>query len=492
MNIQQLSKYEGEKCDPLAGPMIESFRSIGYNLQTAVADIIDNSISAKAKNVWIDFGWEEISPWISITDDGNGMSEPELVEAMRPGSKNPLSDRKKDDLGRFGLGLKTASFSQCRQLTVVTKQKKQQEEIFRCWNLNYVNETNKWRVLKYLSDQKLILRLKNLSSGTSVIWEDLDRVISKSEENIIEKKDQFLNNLDLVKHHLAMVFHYHIENKKLIIWIKDRKVEAWDPYLKNEPSTQKLGEIFIKGNIQVIPFVLPLHSKIERIVFENASGIKGWNSHQGFYIYRNNRLLLAGEWLGMYKQEEHYKLARILVNIPNTVDIDSEWQLDIKKSVATPPPEVRSELRKIADETRKKAMEVYRQIGKRKKGRSEKENVLVWTDKKSKGKRFYQINRDHPIIRTFSKNHPDSWAKLNRLLRLIEETVPLPLIVSNESANNDFQTMPFEGKASSDLVKMIIELYESYIDDGKNKEQAIEEILRTEPFIHYPELIENL
>ena len=492
MKIDQLKKFEGEEAIPNAKSMIESFRSIGYSLPTAIADIIDNSIAAKAKNIWIDFQWAGPETSLVVTDDGKGMSKSQLVDAMRPGSKNPLLARSQEDLGRFGLGLKTASFSQCRNLTVATKSKKTNKVKYRCWNLNYVAEVNKWKVLKYLSDERLIARLNGLESGTSIIWQNLDRVISINDEYPEEAMNQFLEKIEFIKTHLSMVFHQYIENQELTIWIKERKINPWDPYLKEEKATKVVEKSIINDEIEVVSYVLPLHSKIDRQVFENASGIKGWNSHQGFYIYRNNRLLLAGDWLGMYKQEEHYKLARIFVNIPNTVDVDNAWQLDIKKSVAMPPPEVKVKLKEIADKVRKEAVEVYRQIGVKRQRNNHKNNILVWTDKKSKGRRFYQINRAHPIIKNFLSNHPSSKAKLNRLFRIIEETVPLPLIVSNETENNDFQTTPFEGKASSDMVKMIIELYETHISVGKTRDEAIDEILRTEPFAHYPELIENI
>jgi len=492
VDLTDLKKFEGEDASPYAGAMIESFRSIGYSLATAIADIIDNSIAAKAKNVWIDFEWKEEKTYLIITDDGMGMQELDLIEAMRPGSKNPLADRSNEDLGRFGLGLKTASFSQCRNLTVATKSNNALKVIYRCWNLDYVAEVNNWKVLKYLADEKFISKLNHLSTGTSIIWQDLDRVISSNLENSEEAMNQFLENIEFLKKHISMVFHQYLESQKLTIWIKDRKITPWDPYLKSEEATKVLEKTLINDNIEVVPYVLPLHSKIDRQVFENASGNKGWNSHQGFYIYRNNRLLLAGDWLGLYKQEEHYKLARIYVNIPNSVDIDNAWQLDIKKSVATPPSKVRRLLKEIADRARKEAVKVYRQIGRTRQGNSQKNKILVWADKKSKGRRFYVINRSHPIISNFLSKHPDSKAKLNRLLRLVEETVPLPLIVSNETENNDFQTTPFEGKASSDMVKMVIELYEELINDGKNKNDAIEEILRTEPFNHYPELSVHL
>ena len=103
--MQNYSQYKTQKAEPEASSMIETFRAIGYNIETAIADIIDNSISANAKNIWVNFEWKGAATWLSIKDDGTGMNNEELVRAMRPGSKNPLEDRNNKDLGRFGLGL---------------------------------------------------------------------------------------------------------------------------------------------------------------------------------------------------------------------------------------------------------------------------------------------------------------------------------------------------------------------------------------------------
>jgi len=97
--------------------MSESLRAFGYDLPNAIADLVDNSILAEARNIWIDFKCDGENSSICVTDDGNGMSEREMLDSMRPGSRNPLDTRDPKDLGRYGLGLKTASFSQCRRLT---------------------------------------------------------------------------------------------------------------------------------------------------------------------------------------------------------------------------------------------------------------------------------------------------------------------------------------------------------------------------------------
>ena len=185
------SKYQTTPAIPEASSMIESFRAIGYNIETAVADIIDNSISANAKNIWIHFEWKGSQTWLSIKDDGSGMNDNELIQAMRPGSKNPLQKREEKDLGRFGLGLKTASFSQARQLTVISK-KIDAESVFWTWDLDFVNDTGRWDLIKYLPNENLELEISNLSSGTIVIWNDIDRVVKNFSEDDNKALDKFL------------------------------------------------------------------------------------------------------------------------------------------------------------------------------------------------------------------------------------------------------------------------------------------------------------
>ncbi len=357
------SQYQTEDAEPVAGSVIQTYRAIGYNLQTAIADIIDNSISAQAQNVWIQFQWEGEQSYIAITDDGTGMSANELNLAMRAGSQSPLVKRSSADLGRFGLGLKTASFSQCKRLTVVSK-KKTHALAYRCWDIDYVTQVGKWKLLIYLSNVSFSEKLTQQESGTTIIWEHLDKLVQNTQKDDDKDFNNFLKAIELVKHHLAMVFHRYIEQKKLAIWINERPVEAWDPYLRGEAATQPLNEeSFMEGKVNVKPYVLPHHSKINKPTFERAAGSQGWNAQQGFYIYRNERLLVAGDWLGMFKKEEHYKLARIIIDIPNS--IDNEWQIDIKKSVARPPARLRKELRRIANYTRSRAVEIYRHRGKK-------------------------------------------------------------------------------------------------------------------------------
>lgn len=325
--VRERANDEYDLVEPGAPAMLESLRAFGYNIQTAIADLIDNSISAEAKNVWLQFYWDGSESYISMLDDGKGMTEAELVNAMRLGSRNPLEEREPNDLGRFGLGLKTASFSQCRRLTVCAKAV-HQNSVTRRWDLDYVSKTGEWRLLRSAASgsEERLTALEQMESGTVVLWESMDRVVGGTKTDDAKAHNRFLEMIEDVEKHLAMVFHRFLERKnKLQIWINQRLIEPWDPFLTNEKVTQWLPEenlYFQENRVVVQPYVLPHHSKVDPQTYEKAAGSNGWNAQQGFYIYRNERMLVAGEWLGLgLQRDEHCKLARIQVDLPNSMDI---------------------------------------------------------------------------------------------------------------------------------------------------------------------------
>ncbi|PTX14725.1 histidine kinase/DNA gyrase B/HSP90-like ATPase [Pontibacter mucosus] len=486
-----LSSVETTPAEPEAGSMIETFRAIGYSLETAVADIIDNSISAGAYNVWVDFDWKGASTWLAIKDDGSGMNNEELIRAMRPGSRNPNEVRHSHDLGRFGLGLKTASFSQCRKLCVISK-KKEANPIYWTWDLDYVNQTGKWNLIRILPDLLFEQQLEELESGTTVVWNDIDRLVSNLNEGDKSSLDKFLKRMEQVKQHLAMTFHRYIENNKIKLWFQQREVIAWDPFLINEPATQKFPEEPLQGaKVKLRGYVLPHKSKLTTVKFREAEGPNGWNAHQGFYIYRKERLLLAGDWLGMFRKEEHFKLARIMIDLPNSLDED--WQIDIKKSVARPPLVLRDHLKAYASKVRAQAVEVYRHKGKvLQRKYASVEFQPVWVEKVRHGKRFYNINREHPLISQLLSGFTGKAADLQRLLRLIEETVPVPLITIRESEQPDAQGQPFEGSSHEPVINLMKLMYQSFIAQGKTDEFAKMAILNMEPFNLYPQFIDSV
>ncbi|MCW0487113.1 ATP-binding protein [Riemerella anatipestifer] len=485
------SQYKTVSAVPEASSMIETFRAIGYNIETAIADIIDNSISANAKNVWVNFEWLGSKTWLSIKDDGFGMNDSELIQAMRPGSKNPLQDRESKDLGRFGLGLKTASFSQARKLTVISK-KSDYNSVYWTWDLDFVNQTGKWELIKYLPDEKFEKVLSGLVSGTIVIWNDIDRVVKNFKQDDNKALDKFLLIMEQVKKHLSMVFHKFMESGKINIYFQDQKIEPWNPFLLDEPSTQIFPEEKIQnGLVKIEGYVLPHKSKISEEKYKQVEGAKGWNEQQGFYIYRNERLLLAGDWLGLFRKEEHYKLTRIQIELPNT--LDAEWQIDIKKSVARPPLIFREQIKAYAMKVRAQAVEVYRHKGKNVKPIVGQKFVPLWIDHKRGYKWFYKINREHPIIekaKEEARNEPNK--AIEMLIKFIEETIPTKSIFIKESEVPELQGKPFEGIDQEIIRNTMQAMYSNLIGQGKTDEQAKAIIANIEPFNNFVHFLEFL
>lgn len=485
------SEYQTTSAVPEASSMIETFRAIGYNIETAIADIIDNSISANAKNIWLNFEWKGSKTWLSIKDDGTGMNDAELIQAMRPGSKNPLQERNQKDLGRFGLGLKTASFSQARRLTVISK-KADYNSVFWTWDLDFVNKTGKWDLIKYLPDENLETEISKLSTGTIVLWNDIDRVVKDFNQDDSKAEFKFNQTMEQVKKHLVMVFHKFIEQGKINIYVQDKKVNAWNPFLSNEKATQEFPpEKIQNGKVKIEGFVLPHKSKISEETYKNAEGVKGWNEQQGFYIYRNERLLLAGDWLGLFRKEEHYKLARIQIELPNT--LDESWQIDIKKSIARPPLVFREQIRAYALKVRQQAVEVYRHKGKSVKQIAGQKFVPLWVEHKRGDKWFYKINRENPILTKIKEQAKrDSDKAIEMLLRFIEETIPSKSIYIKESEQPELQGTPFEA-TNHDIIRDTMQLlYSTYLSQGIEEEKAKAIISNTEPFNLYIEFIDIL
>jgi Histidine kinase-, DNA gyrase B-, and HSP90-like ATPase len=493
LNANGTSESMYDIAAPRASAMIESLRAFGYNLQTAIADLIDNSISAGARNVWLSFCWDGASSHMSIRDDGLGMTEMQLISAMRPGSQSPLEKRDPDDLGRFGLGLKTASFSQCRRLTVASRSENHKVAI-RQWDLDYVIQVDDWRLLHTPAEgsaQKLN-DLGNMPHGTIVLWECLDRIVGRAKTNDQKAQDDFLEAVEVVENHLAMVFHRFLEKRdRLKIWINHHPVEPWNPFLLDAQATQilPLETLNFRGEtVRVQPYILPHHSKIDLDSYNKAAGLNGWNAQQGFYVYRNERLLVAGDWLSLgYQKDEHCKLARIQVDLPNSMD--SDWNIDIKKSRARPPTLLKADLKRIARLTRNRATEIYRHRGTAILRQASANYSYLWEQKVKHGKTFYSLNRKHPMVEAVLLESEALTPRLKALLSMIEETVPVPLIALDNSERPYAQAHPFEGTNIEELSEIITQVFDALLKNGWNFKEAKDCLSSMEPFQNYQDLI---
>lgn len=481
---------------PHAASLVESLRAFGYDLPTALADLADNSITAGAKNVWIDFHWDGENSVIAVTDDGDGMSEEKLVAAMRLGSRNPRETRELGDFGRFGLGLKTASFSQCRRVTVFTKQR-QGETIIRCWDIDHIAKVDKWQLLRAPSKlaAELVEKLANPKQGTVVVWEKLDRLTASTTTENDADEDAFLRRAEQVGDHFSAVFHRLMCGKKAVTFFLNRKVILpWDPFLTGEAATQRFQpeKLRFQGHIvEVEPFVLPHLSKLDAGSHRSAAGLRGWNAHQGFYIYRNCRLLVPGDWLGIkgWRQEEHYKLARIRVDLPNA--LDHEWEIDVTKSRAKPPEKLRRELTRIGEHTRSVAKRVYSHRGAKLIPAEGQERVFLWEQTAKHNQVFYRVNRDHLLVKQVRAACSDV-PKFTALLRLIEETIPVPLITITDREKPDQTVGPFEACKESEILEVMRQVFASLHVSGLSRKDALLRLARFEPFPRFPELLQTI
>lgn len=484
-------RNEGEKLktvglSPRASVMIEAMRDIGYSFETAVADIIDNSIAAKATEVDVRFGWTADSPWIAIVDNGVGMSHDELIEAMRPGSRNPKLERAKDDLGRFGLGLKTASFSQCRELVVLTR--KEDSESCMCWDLDMVAETDEWSVIELSGTQ--VQDLPCISSmprvGTLVLWRKIDRL---DLTGLGTQGHSALNELmDGVRQHVARIFHRFLAGelrlKKIVIRMNGDPIEPHDPFFEASMSTQKLPreEIKVNGGLVTIqPFILPHHSKVSTRDYERLAGPEGYLRNQGFYIYRNRRLILWGSWFRMARQEELTKLARVRIDIPN--DLDYQWSIDVRKSRAHPPLIVRNLLKRIIEQIRSGAKRPYTTRGK---VVVESGVQAVWLRKVHNDRIEYVVNQEHPIV---SELLADLDAhvrdRTRRVLSLLGETFPAAVFFS------DYASTPKQMEATAPQVVVLVDIARlmGSAVEGRDERSLLAFLSGIDPFGRYPDLL---
>ncbi|QZT37917.1 ATP-binding protein [Halosquirtibacter xylanolyticus] len=490
--MTNLDQYKAEVTPPKANAMINTFRAFGYNLQTAVADIVDNSISAQAKRIEIKHEWKGDRSYIWIKDDGKGMDLNDLICAMTPGSKDPKLEREQDDLGRFGLGLKTSSFSQCKVLTVISK-KLNYQTIKRCWDLDYVNSTSEWSLLDYCSDISFSKLLDGHDQGTVVLWESLDRLIGPCDVLNEEQRKAFQHEMKLVEDHLGLVFHRYIDNKGIQLYINDREIKSRDPFLRSFIETQTILSEELSNEIKVKGFVLPHISKLtaeER----RDNDVESWYKMQGFYIYRNQRLLLSGDWLGLFPKSEHCKNGRILIDIPN--HLDNEWKIDIKKATAMPPVSIKQDLKRIGRLVRSQASQIYKYRGEqiRKEGAKFVDFKSVWKSTKRRDDTIdYKINEEHPVIHSLLESNTISRKDVITLLNLVSRTLPVDSIIHQfcedplSSELKDKKREPLQEE-----IEQAKKIYHLYITSGISDEIAKQSILNMEPFNEIPQIIETL
>jgi hypothetical protein len=393
---------------PGAKRLIESLRNMGYEPSTAIADLVDNSIAANASEIHVEiFAQQGSRPAaIVIADNGRGMDRDGLHEAMRFGA---FQEYAPDDLGKYGLGLKTASLSQCRTLTVSSKPKAGRDirprRNYVRWDIDHVYKTDSWNLLAPDVQELAEWEVEALGhevardSGTVVLWSNLEEALPLLSIHDVHARERFLATLiDEVSAHLRMVFHRFMQgavtgHRKLNLYICGEKLAPWDPFCRDE-KTKELDIVWLpvayvtpeekerRDFVTISPFVLPREDEFSsKERWKDASGPRNWNQQQGFYFYRNNRLLQSGGWSRIRAVDEHMKLLRIAVDFSR--DLDRSFSINITKMRASIPAAIREQIASQVTVWTKQARDRYDRTPSKSKASPSREVISVATDRKS-------------------------------------------------------------------------------------------------------------
>jgi hypothetical protein len=465
---------------PFAPMLMQSLRAVGYTTSAALADLIDNSIAAEAHAVAIMFATTS-APYVAIIDDGHGMDEAALVAAMRFGSRDPRDARVGTDLGRFGLGLKTASLSQCSRLVVASMAGGQLS--LASWDIDECDRRGSWwlgRPDRSTIPADVLDVLLARGKGTAVVWQNLDRLFATGGSDPRRAVEVAIED---AADHLAMVFHRFLSGEiggGLEITVNGRPLPHLDPFLEGHVRGQILHpETFmIDGQkVTVSPFVLPFPSKMKPADLERVGGREGLKTGHGFYVYRGGRLVVPGGWFRIVPSDELIRLARVRVDVP--VELDRIWKVDIRKTVVEPPPALRPHLKRIVGDVTLRSRRVYTHKGS---PRSDAERIPLWRRHDLRdGAAAWRINREHPAVVALTGQIADA----EGLLRLLEEALPVHDIHLHIS--NDLPVSEDGGADKGELEALAARLVDAFRDQPAMVKQLLDRLPITEPFSRDPD-----
>lgn len=333
--------------------LIKSIAEQGYSLESSLADLIDNSISANANRIEILIDTNTEPFILFLADDGDGMDEKALKANLRFPSSSPDEKRKQKDLGRFGLGLKTASFAQTRCFTVLSRKKGNRIYNARTWDVAYLKATKKWKIIVNTQEQieAILNSYKTLSNNfinefndytpnTIIVWQGLYK-FEMYLDSTLRSQSVKKEITEITSEYLSLVFHRFLE-KSIHIRINNNILSSFNPFpeqtdLRKIESNQKL---FKSEKLLIEGYILPSRSIKES---KNNSiwtlPNKGLMDMEGIYIYREDRIILYGGWNGIIKKSPRLQLARIKVNLGNSVD--HLFHLNVAKSSIVIPYDLR-------------------------------------------------------------------------------------------------------------------------------------------------------
>jgi hypothetical protein len=329
---------------PIPSRLIEGLRDTGYDFNTALADIVDNSVDAGANRIDIGIDMDaEGDILVSVADDGCGMNRDTLLNAMTYGAA--VGKKAASRLGKFGLGLKTASTAFCRRFSVVTRAAKGAPALKGTWDLDHVSKVNQWELLLDSTSKHEVAQLDKTADGgpgTLVLWENVDRMIPDYENPGGAPARKAVSRIrEEFRQHAAMIYQRFLDPadkraRTVEMFINGQAVEPWNPFCTDMPETEMVAEESMavdtgdgtEAKFTIRAYVLPRREQFPSPAAAAAAQIK--NHMQGIYIYRENRLIHPHDWLGMFSKEPHFTLLRVEFSFDHT--LDSAFHVDIKKS----------------------------------------------------------------------------------------------------------------------------------------------------------------
>jgi len=421
--------------------LIKSISEQGYKLETALADLIDNSISANATKVEILINTDEEPFTLFLADNGEGMDEETLKSSMRFPSNSPDGKRGVLDLGRFGLGMKTASFSQTRKFTVLSRKKGTSQYAGRTWDLELL-KNNEWKLLVN-SEKEINIILEeyqeqsrdkldafdNYTPNTIIVWYGLYKYQDYLEESNRQKALK-MEIEETLRGHLSLVFHRFMERKKLPLQIRinNKQLKAFNPFPIHEQDFRSIEfrqKSFGDDSIKLEGFVLPSRSIDETKECSSTIWTTKYRSltdMEGIYIYRAERIILFGGWNGLIKQAPRLQLARLKVDIGNSVD--HLLHLNVAKSQVIIPHDLKDAFEGYIDELKEEAIKEFYNRGISRFSTKKEKRVGLFERKASSKGMLLELNMNFPIIEALNDElSSSSQGKLKVLLRMINRQV---------------------------------------------------------------------
>lgn len=462
------------RLDPEPGILIESLRDIGYSFNSALADIVDNSITANSDEVSI-LAVPDSDFRIAIIDNGDGLNRDELKQAMRLGSTDPRQERAENDLGRFGLGMKTASFSQCRKLTVASR-KDGITSAF-TWDLDTVEANNAWTLLEH-SDADAIPFIDELGkTGTLVLWEKVDRLTGSRGSGKVD----YSRIISEAQDYLSLVFHRYLSGERglthLSIKVNNRTLDPIDPFNVHNSATQAAPSETICPGVVMRAYTLPHRSHYDSESDYDRYGLEGgYLRNQGVYLYRAKRLILYGTWFGLAKKTALTQLTRVMIDID--AKQDEAWKIDVKKVSAQMPEVVRERIKTLVATIGAPSRKAYHR---RATQLTSPDVYPAWSVEQVGEKRLYKINEDHPVIKSLRESLDEVGVKsLEAVLALIGSTFPKEALIY-DLANNE-ESVVFETLDDGALATSARTFFAALKQQNREDETILSIMHNAEPF----------